>query len=343
VSARDWLADALVRRQLEDVEALIARTASRGERIPAFHRQLVSRRSKRLRSALLLLAARFGDAIDESPLLSAAAGIELLHEATLYHDDIVDTAAQRRGEPTVQRAHGPSVAAFAGSELLYATAEHWIDLPPRLRRSVGRVGDALCRGQYREVEAIGDATLSVRHRLRIMRDKTASLFGLGARIGAGLAGVPEDIGQPLIRFGRLFGMCFQLADDLRDLVSTSAELGREPGADLRDGVYTLPILCAIDADGSEAGELRAALRALWLDPTSGMTARARALLWRTGGIDRAVAMLDQWLGSARTLLSLVDAAAAAEARASLNALLDRLQIDLRPDLPRRPAQVAAHV
>src|SRR5262245_41139240 len=105
--------------QMASVEAFIARAARRGGGCPTFHRQLLARRSKRLRPALLLLAARFGP--HESPaLVPAAAGIELLHQATLYHDDIVDEADTRRGRPTAQRRCGPVVASLAGSELLFA-------------------------------------------------------------------------------------------------------------------------------------------------------------------------------------------------------------------------------
>ncbi len=135
MTQHSWIEDPVVRRQLGDVEQLIAAVAGAGGPPPAFHAQLLSPRAKRLRPALLLLAARFGPRRPTLQLERAAAGIELLHEATLYHDDIVDEADLRRGEVTTQRAFGPAVAAFAGSELLYATAELFADLPPHLRRS----------------------------------------------------------------------------------------------------------------------------------------------------------------------------------------------------------------
>src|SRR5262249_17299593 len=127
--AHPWLVDPVVRRQLEAVQALITEAVCRGGPCPEFHKQLLSPRSKRLRPALLLLAARFGPCNPETLLVKAAAGIELLHEGTLYHDDIVDEAPLRRGTASVQAACGPVVAAFAGSELLYSTPELFADLP----------------------------------------------------------------------------------------------------------------------------------------------------------------------------------------------------------------------
>lgn len=252
-----WLA-----RQLELVESLIDDVASAGEPKPSFHDQLVSRRSKRLRSLVLLLASRAGDpgrAIEQD-LVRAAATVELLHEGTLYHDDIVDLADRRRGLPTTHAVHGPAVAALAGSELLYRSAELVAMLPPASRRAYGRAGDALCRGQLRELEAIGDQGLTPRQRIRIMRDKTAGLFAFAAATGAQLGGARPTVVRRLRRFGLRFGLCYQLADDLRDLTASEGELGREPGADLADGVMTLPILLALAQGGPEARAVCNALR-----------------------------------------------------------------------------------
>src|SRR5262245_14735002 len=117
-------AEQVVRAQLAEVERLLADAAAARPQ----HRQLLSPCAKRLRPFLLLTCARLGGGPASPALVRAAAGIELLHEATLYHDDIVDEAVLRRGDATVQHAFGPSVAALAGSELLFATAEYFADL-----------------------------------------------------------------------------------------------------------------------------------------------------------------------------------------------------------------------
>ena len=293
-----WLVDPVVRRQLAAVERQLREVGSRGGRCPGFHRQLLSPHSKRLRPALLLLAARFGNDTPHSVTIAAAAGLETLHEATLYHDDIVDEAMLRRGQPSVHAAFGPVVAALAGSELLYATPELFADLPARQRRSIGRAIDALCRGQLREIEILGDPSVGDRQRLRIMRDKTATLFGLAMRIGAALGGVDEAIVVRIVRFGMRFGMCFQLADDLLDLQGTHEAVGRVPHADLRDGVYTLPVLYALEGSSTVADLLRSYLLQLQGDAKTGLVDGAVALVRQAGGTARGVDTLRSWIASA---------------------------------------------
>lgn len=293
-SRHGWIGDIVVRHQLGAVEQLIQDAACNGGPCPPFHRQLISTRGKRLRPVLLLGAARYGDPPRPATLLSAAAGIELLHEATLYHDDIVDEAARRRGKPSVQAACGPPAAACAGSELLFATAGLFADLPLALRRMIGRTADRLCHGQLREVEMLGDAALTAQQRIRIMRDKTAALFVLAARIGAGVAGVNHDGTQALVRFAGYFGLFFQLMDDVRDLTGPRQVLGRPLGADLRDGVYTLPILYALDGPQPAADTLRRQLLQIQQTPTAGAIDTARVLVRRAGGIGRAQQTLAAW-------------------------------------------------
>jgi len=323
-----WLVDPVVRCQLAAVEQRITAAACRGGPCPEFHMQLLSPRSKRLRPALLLLAARFGPESPESVLVAAAAGIELLHEATLYHDDIVDEAPFRRGASSVQAACGSAAAAFAGSELLFRTGELFADLSAELRRSVGRTGEALCRGQLRELETLGDLEMTVRERVRIMRDKTGRLFSLAAHVGAGLAAAPDRVRRRLRRLGLLFGLCFQLADDIRDIMGSPGALGRSPHADLRDGVYTLPVLYALTAPVREAQELRACLiqmRSAQADPRT--VTRCLALVRRAGGIGHSLATLDAWGRTARAELVRVALSYAQPSVQSLDAMLRQLRRD----------------
>lgn len=293
-----WLRDAVVSDQLAQVETMLTTAAADGE--SPFHRQLLSRRSKRLRPALLLLTARFGSRPEADTLICAAAGVEMLHEATLYHDDIVDEADLRRGEVTTHRIFGPAVAALAGSELLYGTAEHFAGLSPRLRRSVGRAVDALCRGQLREIETLGAPDVTVRQRLRIMRDKTARLFALAAHLGATLGGAEDWVVRRLTRFGLQFGMCLQLLDDLRDLVATERQLGRPPGSDLLDGVYTLPVVYGASGDGLASASLRASLRFLLFSRNPAALPGCVTFLRESGGVQRAVNTLQGWIEAARS-------------------------------------------
>jgi heptaprenyl diphosphate synthase len=335
-----WPGDPVVLVQLARVEALLDRAALGDDGRPAArHRQLRSPRSKRLRPVLLLLAARLGPGTDDDTLVHAAAGIELLHEATLYHDDIVDEAPLRRGEASVQHAFGPATAAFAGSELLYATAEHFVRLPVRLRRAIGRAGDALCRGQLREVEAIGDLDLDAAARVRIMRDKTARLFAVAARVGATVGGAERTTVRRLARFGLFYGLGFQLADDLRDLLAPPGALGRLPGSDLYDGVYGLPVLYALERRGALATELAARLAALRTERDAALHAECLTLLRQSRGLARAQATLAGWTSAAAGELAALPVASARHAIADLHALLAQLRQD---GTEAEPAAEATH-
>jgi heptaprenyl diphosphate synthase len=312
--------DPVVLGQLAEVERLLADAADGRPQ----HRQLVSPRAKRLRPFLLLTCARLGGAATSPAMTRAAAGIELLHEATLYHDDIVDEALLRRGDATVQHAFGPAVAALAGSELLFATAEYFADLPLPLRRAVGRTGDALCRGQLREMETMGDLRLTVRGRERIMRDKTARLFALAAGVGASLGGAGAGGRRHAARFGLRFGLCFQLADDRADLVAGPEALGRLPGSDLYDGIYTLPVLYALASP--HAAALADGLRTLQRGRDPVTLAECLRLVRDAGGVAQAGATLALWQREAAAELEQMPVAG------NLPRLLDYLGATPAPDV-----------
>lgn len=317
-----WIKDLVVRRSLSRIEALIESAVPPSEITAPVHQQLLARRSKRLRSALLLLSARCGTMWPKKTLEEVAAGIELLHEATLYHDDIVDLASVRRGQDSAHLVAGAGAAARAGADLLFATPRFFLDLSPQLRRSAGRAAAALCWGQLGELENLENLDLSPRRRLRIMRDKTARLFAFAASTGASLAAAPPATTRRLHTFGLRLGLCFQLADDLRDLLATEEELGREPGADLRDGVFTLPILHGLSSGGAAADRLR---DALWAVREGAPISSCLQALQETGGIRHARATLDAWLGSARLALSEVDTEGHEPALQSLDSLVENLR------------------
>lgn len=283
---------------LAEVEGLLRGVGCSAEAGRALHAQLLSVRSKRLRPALLLLSARLGGGGMGPAVVRAAAAIELLHEATLYHDDIVDEAEERRGQPSVHASVGTAAAALAGSELLYASVELLAELPVGMRRAVGRAGQRLCRGQLRELELIGQPRVSVRDRLRVMRDKTASLFELATRLGGWLGGLDTVSVAKLTRFGRLLGLAYQLADDLRDLCAPAAELGRAPRADLRDGVYTLPVVYALAGRGLSSTVLRCALGKRARGESQPDVDDIVSAIRAGGGVSAAVAQLRRWTDEA---------------------------------------------
>lgn len=253
----------------------------------------------------------------------------MLHEATLYHDDIVDEAALRRGELTAHCSHGTIAAAFSGSELLYRAADYFVVVPAPLRRAVGRAIEAVCRGQLREIEMAGDTEITVRARVRVMRDKTARLFGLASHLGAALARARPTTIRHLRRFGLAFGLCFQLADDLRDLTCSRETLGREPGSDLRDGIYSLPVLFGLASGTPGTAELRHALATLRVRQVPSNVARCLDLLRQTRGLERSLELLHSWVAAARDEVAALEAGG--EMRAPLlTELLGWLEEDVRP-------------
>jgi heptaprenyl diphosphate synthase len=202
---------------------------------------LVDAGGKRFRPLLVLLAAQFGDA-GAPGVVPSAVVVELTHLATLYHDDVMDEAAIRRGAASANSRWGNSIAILTGDFLFARASDILADLGPECVRIQARTFERLVHGQIRETvgpETDGDP---IEHHLRVLADKTGSLIGTSARFGAMLAGADEGVAEILTRYGERIGVAFQLSDDLLDVVSETGQSGKTPGTDLREGVATLPAL-----------------------------------------------------------------------------------------------------
>ncbi|GII80299.1 geranylgeranyl pyrophosphate synthase [Sphaerisporangium rufum] len=209
---------------------------------------------KRRRPALALLAARFGE-FDRPAVRNAAAAVELLHVASLYHDDVMDEAATRRGVPSANARWGNRVAVLAGDLLVARAAELAAPLGAGALHEQTRMVTRLVSGQLREAFGPGDADPE-RFYLGVIADKTAALFALAAGLGARAAGVAEPAREALTAFGESYGIAFQLADDLLDAAAPAADTGKPAYADLRQGVATLPVLRATRRRGRGPARLR---------------------------------------------------------------------------------------
>lgn len=252
--------DEITRDLLSKVEAVIADTVVHDSR-HGIYEQLSSAKAKRLRPTIVLLCARFGSTYPEATLVRTAALVEMIHEATLFHDDIVDESRLRRGMPTAVERFGAQAAALAGSRMLYLAAELGADLPIGLRARVAATADDLCRGQLRELQHTGLIHGSKIGRARTMILKTGSLFGLAASLGSALGGADPQVSRGLERFAWRIGFCFQMVDDLDDLFGEHrGSAQRANGSDLLDGVCTLPMILALQESGSERARLVTALR-----------------------------------------------------------------------------------
>ena len=213
---------------------------------------------KRLRPAMVALSAR---AIDRDPdaarLETVGASVELVHMATLVHDDVVDDTATRRGQPTANAVFGNGVAVLTGDYLL-AKAMRLLAMDGDLRiiRTVSDITTEMSEGEVMELVATGDPNIRLETYFEILRKKTAVFVEGCCRCGAILAGAPPDQEHGLAQYGYHLGMAFQIADDLLDYTGDPLITGKPVGTDLRDGRATLPFLQALE-QGVEADRLLA--------------------------------------------------------------------------------------
>lgn len=217
-------------------------------------RHLVNAGGKRTRPLLTLLAAELGDG-SRREVLDAAIVVELTHLATLYHDDVMDSAPLRRGAPSAHEVWGNSVAILTG-DLLFARASATVaGLGPEAVRIQAATFERLCLGQLHETVGPAAGEDPVAHYLQVLSDKTGSLIATSARFGAMFAGCRPSVVRTVTAYGEKVGVAFQLADDVIDLTSDGAVTGKTPGTDLRERVPTMPALLlrqrAASADGTE--------------------------------------------------------------------------------------------
>ncbi len=187
-----------------------------------------------------------------------AVAVELVHLASLYHDDVMDEATVRRNVESVNARFGNLVAIVAGDFLLARSAEIAAGLGTEIAGLLAATLGELCQGQVAEVHAAFQPGRSRDDYYRAIAGKTASLMATSCRIGALTGGLPRTQIDAFTDFGRSFGMIFQVRDDILDVIGTEAELGKPAGQDLAEGIYTLPVLLAL-ADPEAGPELRTLL------------------------------------------------------------------------------------
>jgi geranylgeranyl pyrophosphate synthase len=221
-------------------------------------RELLERGGKRLRPALVLLSAQFGEC-DERILLKTAAALELIHVASLYHDDVIDRAPLRRSAASVNARWGNALATIAGTYLFARASWVLASLGDNVNRVAGDAIVELCEGEIQEVSNAYDLELSEHDHLEVMARKTGALFALPCQLGAVLAAVPAPLAKALASYGRNLGLAFQLTDDALDVVGRLDETGKAPGADLREGVYGLPLIRVLKRRDQLSTQIRALL------------------------------------------------------------------------------------
>ena len=286
LEAPDAALEAAIRTRLDRVEeALEKAVVADSDLLAVTASHLLQAGGKRFRPVLVQLSGYFGDPTDPR-LTPGSVAIELVHLATLYHDDVIDEAEDRRGVPSANARWDNTVAILTGDYLFARASEMSADLGPEVCRLLARTIAILCDGQIREVDAAGRVEQTEERYLEIIRRKTGVLIATSCRLGGMLSEAAEPHVEALEAFGESLGLAFQLSDDIMDVTSTQMELGKEPGTDLREGVYTLPVLHALH-QGPDREELQHLLhhgppdgelldRALEIVRTGGSIEHARA-------------------------------------------------------------------
>jgi heptaprenyl diphosphate synthase len=206
---------------------------------------LIEAGGKRLRPALALTAASLAETGVSRETLLGGVSVELVHLASLYHDDVMDEATRRRSVDSVNARWGNLVAIVAGDFLLARSAEIAASLGPEVAGLLAATLARLCQGQVAEVRAAFQIDRDEKDYLGAIANKTAALMSTACRVGALTAELDRTQVDDVTAFGEYFGMVFQIRDDVLDVIATEEELGKTPGQDLSEGIYTLPVQRAL--------------------------------------------------------------------------------------------------
>jgi heptaprenyl diphosphate synthase len=244
----DFADPALEAEVLEDlarVEASLNETAHPDEELftEASHYAILAG-GKRFRALLVLLAAQFGDPRDPR-VIEAAVAIELTHLATLFHDDVMDEADVRRGLPSANSRWSNSVAILTGDFLFAQASRILARLGPDAVRLQAETFNRLVAGQLSETIGPRPGQDPLDHYMHVITEKTGSLIATSGQFGALFSGAPPEVAARIAAACEQLGVAWQLSDDVIDIASDSAQSGKSPGTDLRQGVRTLPVLYAM--------------------------------------------------------------------------------------------------
>ncbi len=306
----------LIAPDLQKVEELLRdRLHSAIGTIPDVGAHLLLAGGKRLRPVIAALAARATGA-DPGLALAVGCAAELIHTATLYHDDVVDDGRVRRGRPAARMVFGNGIVVLVGDFCLaraLETVANTGSLP--LVQSLAATVTEMAEGEVAQLERAGNPEVTTAEYFDVIDRKTASLIAWCARVGGAL---PPALDRPMSRFGRAVGRAFQIADDILDCAGVESVTGKSVGHDLTEGKLTLPVLLACDADPQVRARIRRDLG------EGGISAAAAQelleLVRKAGGVDRARARAHAIAGEALAELQVLAPSRYRDALADLTRL-----------------------
>lgn len=292
----------LVETDLGRLETLLADSVILGDAyLDSVTTHLIYAGGKRLRPLLAVASATSGARAATQEDLLGGVALELMHLASLYHDDVMDEAEVRRNVDSVNARYGNLIAIVAGDYLMARSAGIAADLGTDIAGLLARTLAWLTRGQVSEVRTAFSVERTEADYYEAIEGKTASLMSSSCRVGALTAGLDDDQVEALSEFGRCFGMIYQLRDDILDVTATENQLGKPAGQDLAEGIYNLPTLFAL-RDPLVGDELRSVLGEVLDDDER---ERARKLVVATDGVAQTVAAAQTFLELAREALEVV--------------------------------------
>lgn len=254
---------------------------------------------KRLRPAFVLLAGKFSPAPVER-LIPLAAAVELIHMASLVHDDVIDCSTTRRGVPTVKARWGNRVSLHTG-DYLFAKALILISQynEPRILSILSDVSVKMVEGEIQQIITAFDHQQSVRDYLYRIKRKTALLISTSFMLGAIAIGAPEQLIRSLGRYGHYIGMAFQITDDLLDYTSSEEVLGKAVGSDLTQGIITLPAIYTLRS--GQAERLRDLITRI--EKGEDVIKEALGIVCQGDGLEKAHILKDKYIIKARRELT----------------------------------------
>jgi heptaprenyl diphosphate synthase len=287
-------------KDLADVEAELSRYAlDSATLLGEASNYLMAAGGKRLRPAFVLLSGKmFGGSLDR--LVPLAVAIELIHMATLVHDDVVDNADLRRKLPTVRAEWGDAIALYTGDYLLaqalmiIAKCGH-----EQISRILAEVSVSMCQGEIEQIDTAGRIDQGVRTYLRRIKRKTALLIAACCLIGALTGGADRSSARHMRQYGYFLGMAFQITDDILDFEGSEDVFGKPVGNDLRQGIFTLPAIYALN--DQQLGPQLAAL-ILIQDKEDADWDAALSLIKQSGSLDKSRMVCNHYLQKAKQQL-----------------------------------------
>jgi heptaprenyl diphosphate synthase len=252
---------------------------------------------KRIRPIFVLLAAKFGR-YDIEVIKNVAVALELIHMASLVHDDVIDDAELRRGKPTIKSKWGNRVAMYTGDYIFALSLELMTYIQkPDAHKILANTIVEVCIGEIQQIKDKYRFNQNFRDYFRRIKRKTALLIATSCQLGAIAADAPESIHKKLFRFGYYVGMSYQIIDDILDFTSTENALGKPAGGDLLQGNITAPVLYAMEND-----HIRSEIEKVNEHMKPNEIEKIISLIKQSGAIEKSMALSDLYLDKALHIL-----------------------------------------